>query len=306
MKSMLSFDDYSIPADHQVRVSTLNALHTPEALHERTLSLCKQVREIAPDILCLQEVSFEQDDTSLVLKNIAHETGMTVVTAMRQTPDEYPHKSGTAIVSRLSCIEAGNFHLGSETAVNKHASYAVFDHPSGHTVITVTAHLCWGGNMERERLVQLTAIDARVRGLVEQYKDHSPMVVLTGDFNTTPESDSLRFMKGLGAGADGSYTFWTDVWETLGSEENEATVVNSNHWAKLTAKGHNIHLPHLMPNRRIDYVLSYGWSYGKNGSALTFERSFTDESQYGFPASDHFGLTVDFWAAPTGNAVLVP
>jgi endonuclease/exonuclease/phosphatase family metal-dependent hydrolase len=305
MKSMLSFDEYSIPVDHQVRVSTLNALHTPGSLHERTLSICKQVRDIEPDILCLQEVVFEQDDTSLVLKNIAHETGMTIVTALQQTPDTNPHYSGTAILSRLSCIESGSFYLGSEAADNRFASFAVFDHPSGRTVIAVTAHLCWGGDKERERLIQLTAVDARVKELVTQYENDSPMVVLTGDFNTMPQSDSMRFMKGLGAGSDGGYTFWTDAWETLGTPENEATVANDNHWAKMTAKSKDIHLPHLMPNRRIDYVLSYGWSYGKNGSALTFERSFTDDSQYGFPASDHFGLTVDFWAAPTKMQVAV-
>jgi hypothetical protein len=28
------------------------------------------------------------------------------------------------------------------------------------------------------------------------------------------------------------------------------------------------------------------------------QRSFTDTTRYGYPASDHYGLTVDFWAPP--------
>lgn len=301
MKNTLSFGDFSIPAEHQVRVSTLNVLHTPEAMHERTLSLCAQVREIAPDILCLQEVTFDSDGSSLVLKNITHETGMTVVTSLRQTPEDYTYASGTAILSRLSCIESGSFPLGSTFSNNDNASYAVFDYTSGRTIIAITVHLCWGGHMERERLIQLTAIDARVQELMEQYRNESPTVVLCGDFNATPQGDALRFMRGDGAGANGKYTYWTDAWATAGTPENEFTVVNDNHWAMQTAKVQGIKIPQLLPNRRIDYVLSYGWSYGKTGSPLTFDRSFADESQFGFPTSDHYGLTVDFWAAPIGE-----
>lgn len=291
----------TIPAADQVRVSTLNALHTPRSLTERTLLLASQLQDVQPDILCLQEVVFEPDGSSIQLKNLTHETGLNIVTSLRQTPETYKHSSGTAILSRLHPIEAGSFPLGTPTATNDSASYAVLEHSSGRTIIAITAHLHWGGDKGRERLLQLTAIDRRAKQIMERYSNLNPMVVLTGDFNTLPESDSIRFLKGLAPGSDGGYTFWSDTWEALGTPENEVTVANDNHWAKETAQSVGISLPHLMPNRRIDYVMALDWSYGKAGSPLTFERSFDGTGTLGFPPSDHYGITVDFWAPPVAE-----
>ena len=298
MKQDIFYPEITIPVGHQVRVSTLNALHSNNAVAERTSLMCDELQVLQPDIICLQEVIFEPDGSSIQLKNLTHESGLNIITAMRQTPADYKHSSGTAILSRLHPIEAGSFPLGTPTATNDNASYAVLEHSSGRTVIAITAHLHWGGDKGRERLVQLTAIDRRAKQLMSRYETMNPMVVLTGDFNTLPDSDSIRFMKGLAPGSDGGYTFWSDTWDTLGTPENEVTLANDNHWAKNTAQSVGILLPHLMPNRRIDYVMGLDWTYGKAGSPLTFQRSFDSTERFGFPASDHHGITVDFWAPP--------
>jgi hypothetical protein len=59
-----------------------------------------------------------------------------------------------------------------------------------------------------------------------------------------------------------------------------------------------IEFPELLPDRRIDYVWTYGWAYGRPGCPVAMQRSFTDTTRYGYPASDHYGLTVDFWVPP--------
>lgn len=300
MKRSFHYGDISIPAEHQVRVSTLNALHSNESRSERTALVSRELETLQPDILCLQEVVFEPDGSSLQLKNLTHESGLNIITALPQTPPGYAYFSGTAILSRLHPFESGSFDLGTPSATNNNASYAVLEHSSGRAVIAITAHLHWGGNKERERLVQLTAINKRAQELAGRYADLRPLVILTGDFNTLPDSDSMRFMKGLGAGSDGSYTFWSDVWESHGTPENEITVANNNHWAKRTANSVGISMPHMMPNRRIDYILSLGWNFGNETSPLRLERSFDNSSEVGFTASDHYGLTADFWSSPIG------
>jgi endonuclease/exonuclease/phosphatase family metal-dependent hydrolase len=298
VKSSFHFDSLSIPVEHQVRMTTLNTLHAKTAVEERTSLLCAELQEIEPDILCLQEVRFEQDGSSLQLKNIAHETNLKIATSLSQTPPEYPHKSGTAILSTLPVLESGSFSLQTPNAIVKEASYAVLEHTTGKVVIAITAHLHWGGDKERERVKQVTAINREAKAIAERYSDLRPIIMLDVDFNTLPESDSMRFLKGLGSGSDDSYTYWTDAWETHGTPENEVTVSNKNHWAQHTARAVGIRLPHMMPDRRIDYIMSMGWNHGKDGTVLQMSRSFENTGEFGYTASDHYGLTADFWAAP--------
>jgi endonuclease/exonuclease/phosphatase family metal-dependent hydrolase len=298
VKSSFHFDTLSIPVEHQVRLTTLNVLHAEVAVEERASLLCSELQEIKPDILCLQEVTFEQDGSSLQLKNIVHGNYLRVASSLLQTPPDYRHQSGTAILTTLKVLESGSFPLDSPTATNNNASYAVLEHPTGKAVIVLTAHLHWGGDKEGERLKQVTAINREAKAIAGRYSDLHPMVLLAGDFNTLPESDSMRFLKGLGAGIDGSYTYWSDVWETHGTPEDEITVSSKNHWAQATARAVGIQMPNMMPERRIDYVMSLGWTHGKNGTALQMNRCFDRVGELGFTTSDHYGLTADFWAAP--------
>jgi endonuclease/exonuclease/phosphatase family metal-dependent hydrolase len=133
---------------------------------------------------------------------------------------------------------------------------------------------------------------------MDQYKDHNPLAILTGDFNTLPGSDTNRYLNGLGAGANGGYTFWTEAFALAGNPEEATTVSAGNHWAQLTARSVGIEFPEMLPDRRIDYVWTYGWAYGRPGCPVAMQRSFTDTTRYGYPASDHYGLTVDFWTPP--------
>ena len=298
MKSSFDFDSLSIPVEHQVRISTLNTWHNSDCVPERTSLLCTELQTVQPDILCLQEVIFEPDGSSLQLKNITHGSELNIITALQQTPSDYHHCSGTAILSSLHPVESGSFPLGTPTATNDNASYAVLEHASGRAIIVITAHLHWGGDKERERLVQLTSIDSEAKKLAERYSALHPMVLLTGDFNTVTDGDAMRFLRGLGSGSDGSYTRWTDAWESSGTPENEVTSSPQNHWAQNTARSVGIQLPHMLPHRRIDYIMSLGWNYGNAGAALRFERGFDSTAKFGFSTSDHYGLTADFWAPP--------
>jgi|GEM_PF-2075481 hypothetical protein len=116
--------------------------------------------------------------------------------------------------------------------------------------------------------------------------------------NTLPGSDTNRYLAGQGAGANGAYTFWTDAFAVVGNPEEAPTVATANQWAQQTARGVGIEFPEMLPDRRIDYVWTYGWAYGRPGCPVAMQRSFTDTTRYGYPASDHYGLTVDFWTPP--------
>jgi endonuclease/exonuclease/phosphatase family metal-dependent hydrolase len=286
----------AIPADELLRIGTLNANHAPEAARERTQLVIDEQNRLGHDVLCLQEVRFGYDGASCHLDDIVRGTGLELVTALAQA-EVTEGMTGNAILSSLPVLESGHLPLGTPDAKIPHASYAVLTTPSGQALIVVSAHLHWGGDQERQRLIQATTIDYRVRSLLARYEHQNPMAVLAGDLNTDPDSDTIRFLRGKGAGATHGYTYWTDAF-TAGDPAEAVTVANDNPWAIETAKLKNIRLPHLLPNRRIDYIWTYGWAYGKPGGAVSLTRTFTDTSRYGYPASDHYGLTADFWTPP--------
>ena len=300
MKKDLSFGRVVIPASEQVRISTLNLLHNPESLDERVDFLCQNLSRSAPDILCLQEVIFDSGDSSVYLKRIASETGLEVVSSIRQHESRTGLMSGTAILSSLDVISSGSFFLDNADpgATNQHGSFVILQHPLGNAVIAITAHLHWGGENEYGRLTQLMAINAKANEFAETYRDLNPVILLTGDFNALPDGDAIRFMTGKGIVAGHKGAYWTDAWGMLGNADNEFTMVPDNHWARETAYGCGIDIPELMPKRRIDYIMSYGWTYGKHGSPLTFAKDYDAVSPLGYPISDHAGLTADYWVKP--------
>ncbi|HEX9088894.1 MAG TPA: endonuclease/exonuclease/phosphatase family protein [Arthrobacter sp.] len=293
-----------IPAEHLLRVITLNIDHAPEAAELRTGLVCDELGYLRPQVLCLQEVRYNKDGSSTQLDSIANATGLSVVSGFPQFESRHGDLTGNAILSTLPKIESGSFLLGTPNASLKRANYAVLQSDSGHVLIVVSAHLAWGGNKERDRLIQATAIDEHVAKLMAKYEDKSPIAVLAGDLNTLPGSDTNRFLSGLGAGAHNGYTFWTDAFGAAGSPEEAITVAADNYWAQATARSVGIVFPEMLPDRRIDYVWTLGWVYGKPGSPVSVKRAFTDTTRYGYPASDHYGLTVDFWTPPTPGALV--
>lgn len=293
-----------IPAEHLLRITTLNANHAPDEFDRRLGILCEELGTLDPAVLCLQEVCFELDGTSLQLKTITAETGLNVASASAQHYTRDGGLSGNAILSSLPALEAGRIALGTPGCQLTVADYAVLSAPAGQTLIVVSAHLAWGGDQEGTRLTQITAIDNQVRVLMNRYQDQNPVAVLAGDFNTLPGSDTNRYLNGQGPGADGGgYTFWTEAFAVVGNPEEATTVAADNHWARKTARIVGIEFPELLPDRRIDYVWTFGWAYGRPGCPVAMQRSFTDTTRYGFPASDHYGLTVDIWTPPVMAAV---
>ena len=287
-----------IPAEQLLRVTTLNVNHDPQEMERRTGMICDELSTLLPAVLCLQEVTFAPDGTSHQLETIAAETGLSVVSARGQKQLEQGTTSGNAILSALPVLEAGAILLGTPEFPINRAQYAVLQAPTGQTLIIVSAHLAWGGDKEGIRLAQMTSIDGRVRELMDRYKDHRPVAILAGDFNTAPGSDTNRYLNGQGSGADGGYTFWTEAFAVAGDAAEAATVAADNPWAQATARNVGIEYPEMLPDRRIDYVWTYGWAYGRAGCPVAMKRSFTDTTRYGYPASDHYGLTVDFWTPP--------
>jgi endonuclease/exonuclease/phosphatase family metal-dependent hydrolase len=109
-----------------------------------------------------------------------------------------------------------------------------------------------------------------------------PQVVM-GDFNARPESDEIRWLKGL-CNLDGRRVHYQDAWDRIHPGERG--------WTWAAANPYTAPLRFLEPDRRIDYI--FVTTMRKDGRGTIHDcRLVFDEPEDGVFASDHFGLCAE-------------
>jgi len=113
--------------------------------------------------------------------------------------------------------------------------------------------------------------------------------ILCGDFNATPDSDEIRFLRGLHTSA-GRRTFWQDAWERRNGHADGFT------WAR--ANPYTSRLRWLERDRRLDYIFVSPMKRDGRGVVhdcrIVLDRAATD----GALPSDHFGLFAEVQLSP--------
>ena len=154
-----------------------------------------------------------------------------------------------------------------------------------------TTHLAPAPTHGRHRQLQVLDIDKRVRhvrgdlDVMEFGSQRSAMPpIITGDFNAEPDSDEIRFLKGLTV-LDGRTTFYQDAWAVAGDDGPGYTSDWRTH--ELSAML-NIH------RKRIDYIL-VGDPFRRLGDAgrVLDCRVVANQPITGVQASDHCGVVAD-------------
>jgi endonuclease/exonuclease/phosphatase family metal-dependent hydrolase len=161
-------------------------------------------------------------------------------------------------------------------------------------VHTTHLHYKLDDGVSRER--QVVAADAAIRDFGRGNTD-APQI-LCGDFNATPDSDEMRFLRGLTT-LDGKRTHWQDAWLRLRREpgpidgpEQGITWSSEN---RLTRP-----LRSLDIDRRIDYVLVTSRKKDGRGTVHDCRVVMTDrEDPDDICASDHYGVFAEIQVAPS-------
>jgi endonuclease/exonuclease/phosphatase family metal-dependent hydrolase len=215
---------------------------------ERQAGIHKVVKEVEPDILCVQESWGERDPaggTRSQVADLAETLGFEyqapVELRFRQRPENPTAKAFTnAIISRwpLSDIKVTRLPRADGTPSFRTAVLATADTPDG-AVRVVTAHTAHVGEDAGDRLAQAHRL-AELAG-------SQPHSILAGDLNTTPDSTELAVLSEAGL---------TDVWDPA----------NGNGWTWAESNPHAQGARH--PNRRLDYILAgSAMSAGTSGLA---------------------------------------
>lgn len=280
--------------ENTLRIASFNLLNKSLNMETRLEALIKELKIINPDVLCLQEVI--EAKAYPVLEILSQELGFITNFSERKTPDKFTGDlSGTAILSKT---KEEHYSILSQTSLNLIHPLPILTSSfvyNGHKVYVITAHLAWGSHSSGTRTRQAERISQYARGIKEI--EPEAVILLTGDFNCVEDSTAMRFLRGLEETHNGENTLWIDAWIASGNADNAITSDPSIPLATTTAQLFGSTDTNLTPKRRIDYIYSYEWCYGKAGYPMTFER-FADNRE--IPISDHFGIYSDI-SLPSKN-----
>lgn len=202
---------------------------------------------------------------------------------------EYRTHSGK--VEWTGFVSRERLKLTTATLLAADEGFSLITVKSGKTNLhLISAHFAWGSHAEPQRLRQAEAIDNLA---VAVPAEEPGIVLLAGDLNAEPDYRSIRYLHGKDLSADGlKSTLWTDAWVTAGSPGNEYTSKHStNAQGRVTAFQVGISYPGFLPDRRIDYIMTRGWNYGREGSPVSF--GLISSPHEDATLSDHEGIYSD-------------
>lgn len=203
---------------------------------------------------------------------------------------------GNGLMTRFPVLAARGYRLpGEESGENRSLLYALLETPAGRLPVFVT-HLNWKWHHGAVRVRQVQAIVAHLESLhpfrEEPLAGELPPVLL-GDFNAEPDSDEIRFLRGLHT-LGGHSVHFADCWAWAGGGGPGHTFDRANAFAARSNE----------PPRRIDYIFVRGPDAWLRGEPRRTQLAFTEPGATSAdpPAlvwpSDHYGLLTELAVAP--------
>jgi len=279
-----------------LRVVTLNLWGVQPPLEARLALAARQLRALAPDVVCLQEVHPLPDRPGRTTANVlADALGMTahyeVAVAWEDAPGMPAGQEGLAVIAhRIRDTQVLSLPEARRTEARILLSAAV--DTAGGPIWVHTTHLHYRLDDGVAREEQVLAIDEAIRGFGRD-RD-SPPQILCGDFNATADSDEIRFLRGLTT-LGGRRTHFQDAWLRLHREPGPGDGPD----AGITWSSENRFtrpLRSLDLDRRIDYVFVTTRKKDGRGTVRGCRVVLTEREGLGeveICASDHYGVCAD-------------
>jgi endonuclease/exonuclease/phosphatase family metal-dependent hydrolase len=261
------------------RVATFNIWNRQGPWERRLPLIREQLRALDCDAIALQEVLALGSRTQA--DEIVEGWGWHVYHAPAWTIGG-GLTFGNAIISPHRLLDCESFPLPTPAGLDtRSAVFARIDAPHGPmpmfaTHLTVQFHLC------RTRCDQVLALAGHVARLAPI---GGPPPVLAGDFNAHPDSDEIRFLRGLTTLGDTS-VYFADCWTATGAPHPGFTYDRKNPYA---LRSHE-------PSSRIDYIFVRGPDAHYRGEPLS-ARLALDVPAGGIWPSDHFAVVAEIQAA---------
>lgn len=279
------------PRPDRLRLVTINFWGTEPPLESRLELAIGQLADLDLDVVCMQEVRpLDGKSGETTADVIGAALGMTVCyrrSLAWSDGDFFPGhpggQEGLAILSRHPILEVRHVELPERTATEGRILLSArVDHPVSPVWVHTTHHN-YRLDDGRAREKQVLALEQVVSAIGE-----NPQIVC-GDFNATPDSDEMRFLRGLTT-LEGRRCHFQDAWHRIHPEERGLTWCSEN--------GNTRALRSLDIDRRIDFIYVTTRRKDGRGTILACEVALTGRDAKGICASDHFGVVADVVVAP--------
>jgi endonuclease/exonuclease/phosphatase family metal-dependent hydrolase len=274
-------------SDARLRLLTLNTWGRTGPWDRRKALIADNIRELDPHVVGLQEIWDDAAGNSA--REIADAIGgeWHVHSSPAFEFEEGKHENRNAVLSRFPLLDTDAWMLPEPVGdLRRNLTHAMIATPWGTLPVFVT-HLSWMFHHSAARLVQVQQIRAWMneRAPIQPPADGPsellPPVVM-GDFNSEPESDEIRFMRGLYADPYGFYT--ADCFALCGDGKGHT-------WDRENAYAAREHFP----DRRIDYIFVRGPDRWGRGEPLVARVALT-QPRDGVWASDHYAVYAEIRA----------
>ena len=271
-----------------LRIITLNLWGTEPPLERRLALATRQLAALAPDVVCIQEARpLDGRAGRTNAEVIADGLGFAAHYATAVSWDDGVHgklpagQEGLAILAR-DIGEVRVLPLPEPRPADARILLSAQIATAGGPIWVHTTHLHYRLDDGVAREHQVLAIDDAIRRL---RSDTSPPQILCGDMNATPDSDEMRFLRGLTTLA-GRRTHFQDAWLRVHPHDEGITWSSENPQTRA--------LRSLDIDRRIDYI--YVTSRKKDGRGTVHDCRVVlteREGDDGICASDHYALLAD-------------
>lgn len=201
-------------------------------------------------------------------------------------PDSAGGPIGNAVVSRLPMRNPACIPLPTPRGDFRVALAVELETPVGRLSF-ISTHLSWELDASVVREEQVVSVDAFAR---TRHRDLPTIMV--GDFNATPDADSIRFLTGRKSLRSKS-TYWRDAFARVRPHSDGYTWSERN---PLVAA-------HVERNRRIDYVFIGPLGPDGRGSILDARVALDVPGPDGVFGSDHFGVYAEIALDPVPSPV---
>ena len=253
-----------------IKLVTWNLWWKFESYKERENLILTELKETAADIMCLQEVWEEEDESQA--KIIADILGYQYVYGKSFEFDGVAF--GNAIISKypIQNHQVIMFKADPKKDEKKLFIHAELLYKNSITINVICTHLNYKYEHQPVRESQVTELMEYISHL---QKSKFP-VLLCGDFNADPESDEIKMITGHKKPIN--ETVLRDVWNLTNIGEPGYTWSNENKWAMKT----------LEYDRRIDYIFSS--KAGPKGLGQPVKSCLIGNKSNDIYPSDHFGI----------------
>jgi len=258
------------------RIATLNIWNRQGPWPQRLPLLQRGLRALDADVIALQEV-LAFPGVPNQAEELAAGTGWHVhYAAAWQIGGGLT--MGNALLSPHPLRDTASLPLPTPPGLDtRTVAFARVETPHGALPVFAT-HLTFQLHLGHVRCTQVRALAAHAARLAPT---HGPPPVLVGDFNADPDSDEMRFLRGL-TPLGGESVYYSDCW----LEGPGYTFDRANEYALRTRE----------PSRRIDYIYVRGPDRQLRGEPIASRLTMTDPVD-GVWASDHYCVVADVAAA---------